>query len=359
MPTERASDLIKEITRQTRPPKAEDQTETSVEKTREKSTPFLLETGVCSREKKATGWKNQDSVLSEGRIAGVFDGLGGLKDGDKASRVAMEAVRGYLNGNFKGTDSVKNAELVMRSAIEVANLRVGIENKGRQKNEKMATTLSVVAFFTEKGTGRRKMALGQVGDSRVYRLRQGEMARLSPEDSIFTYLKSVGINIDDQDKSLLKKTLNRCLEEQGRTPIENESGEKTIANLRNSVTSVIKGDSIEPHVLTFNVENGDLILISTDGLHDNRTDKQIESRLFKQHELDPKVISADLADYGVKGQSDPNNEWANKPDDATVITIKIGRDSTGEIPDMTADVQIEEDEEDIEDMTDEVEAEAA
>src|SRR5438874_2156335 len=114
---------------------------------------------------------NEDSFLERSPLFAVADGMGGARAGEVASRLAMEASEKQL----------KKADRPEEDIAEVArdaNRRI---HKMAQEDAALAgmgTTL-VAAYVTG-----RDVAVGHVGDSRLYRLRNGELERLTQDHSL-------------------------------------------------------------------------------------------------------------------------------------------------------------------------------
>ncbi len=118
---------------------------------------------------------NQDNYfidkLPQGILAIVADGMGGHKDGEVASKLAIEA---FLE-TFKGNQ--ERPPLIMGQAIQAANLEIYDYSSEVAGHQGMGTTLT--ALFLDDQVG----IIGHVGDSRAYLIRDGQIEQLTRDHS--------------------------------------------------------------------------------------------------------------------------------------------------------------------------------
>ena len=131
-------------------------------------------------------------------LAALADGMGGLAQGEEASRVAVNTVLDGLSGEAKNTRNHREGWLV--SLVEQANAQVSkvVQNGG--------TTLSLVLLESTK------MSIAHVGDSRIYLVRDGEIHQLSEDHSLVALLVASGQISEAEsrqhpDRNVLTKSL--------------------------------------------------------------------------------------------------------------------------------------------------------
>jgi protein phosphatase len=108
----------------------------------------------------------------------VADGLGGHPRGEVASMVAVTVMRRVFEGRPGWSCTV-----ALREAIALANrivLEIG-EKPGGVGAPGMATTVAALAI-DRSGSGR--ACVGWCGDSRVYRLREGQLVQLTRDHAV-------------------------------------------------------------------------------------------------------------------------------------------------------------------------------
>ena len=121
--------------------------------------------------------ENEDSflVLEDCGVYAVADGVGGAQAGDVASQMAME----ILGEAFINQSADRDAEDVMRAAIESANSAIYQMSNDLPQLSSMATTIVALHINGNIAT------IGHVGDSRAYRLdRNGKLRRETHDHSV-------------------------------------------------------------------------------------------------------------------------------------------------------------------------------
>jgi protein phosphatase len=205
---------------------------------------------------------NEDALLvspGDGLFA-VADGVGGSNSGEIASRSAMAGIEDFFNSNpisqaadmegkyrhnwFKGY-FLRCFRKINHDIINIA--------QSSPDNSGMATT-AVTAYFDDK-----TLYITNIGDSRAYMIRAGEIIQLTEDHSYVANLISTG--------SLTKS----------------EAREHPRKNM---ITRALgAGTEAEPDFYSFDVERGDLVLLCTDGLHGELTDEEICETLKGERDM--------------------------------------------------------------------------
>jgi len=127
---------------------------------------------------------NEDAflVLAEHEVYAIADGMGGYAAGEVASAIAVDTVAEiFALGEFGDLEAGwprRGAELA--SAIREANARVRKEASSDSAKTGMGTTFVSARF----SPGRRRVYIAHVGDSRCYRVRDGEMKQLTTDHTL-------------------------------------------------------------------------------------------------------------------------------------------------------------------------------
>ena len=145
---------------------------------------------------------NQDSGYASPNMLVVADGMGGAAAGDLASAVAIDRIR-EVDIRVEGEEMLD----VLTEVINAANDRIADLVAHDHSLEGMGTTVSGALF---DGT---QLGLAHIGDSRAYRLRDGELERLTHDHSWVQFLVDDGKISEDEaayhpHRSLLLKVLN-------------------------------------------------------------------------------------------------------------------------------------------------------
>lgn len=149
--------------------------------------------------------KNQDYyyISDDGCINILADGMGGYAGGEIASKLATLSAKSYILEHFdKNLDYEKEQILdIIKNAMEYANLQVHEKAQEEPELEQMGTTLEICIIYKEK------MFIGHVGDSRVYRIRQGIIRKLTKDDSYVQKLVEDGTITKEEAKNHPKKNM--------------------------------------------------------------------------------------------------------------------------------------------------------
>jgi len=125
-------------------------------------------------------------VDPQGRFFLVADGMGGQSAGEKASELAIDLVKERLaKCDFENVDSAK-ATSVIDSAVAHANTEIMALGELEAKYRSMGTTIAYLVY------SKSDLIIGNVGDSRVYRLRKGQLERLTKDHSLTQALVDAG-----------------------------------------------------------------------------------------------------------------------------------------------------------------------
>lgn len=204
-----------------------------------------MELSVGSRTEVGPRKMNQDHVGSwpELGLYVVADGMGGHNAGEVASHLAVETIYGFIAESARTADitwpfglEVKNSIDVNRliTAVRLANRKIYSEGASAPELSGMGTTVVAALVAGDK------VALVSVGDSRIYRLRDGSLEQLTSDD---TWLASVlgAKEAEDADPG---------------------------HPLRHVLTSVVgTKDDLKPESREEQLQRGDRLLLCTDGIH--------------------------------------------------------------------------------------------
>ncbi len=207
---------------------------------------------------------NQDQLLVAFPLFAVADGMGGHAAGEVASLTAVEALRAGFNQ--------EEATAGLIAAAKSANRAVWDKSQQDAELRGMGTTLVALALVTEHGG--EQLAVINVGDSRVYLLRDGELDQLTTDHSLVQEL------VDDGQLS---------------------EADALVHPQRHVLTRAL---GVDPDVPVDSIEvtpyRGDRFLLCSDGLSREMTDDQIASilRRFGQPEEAAKALVSEARDKG-------------------------------------------------------------
>jgi len=186
---------------------------------------------------------NQDQVLVAEPLFAVADGMGGHAAGEVASLTAVEALRQAFNRDRSAAGLVAAAEQANRAVWDRAADDASLRGMG--------TTLVAMALVQVDGEDR--LIVINVGDSRLYLLRQGELEQLTSDHSLVQELVDVG---------------------------ELSEAEAAVHPQRNVLTRAL---GVDPDVVVDDLQilpvKGDRYLLCSDGLPREVSDAQLASIL--------------------------------------------------------------------------------
>ncbi len=138
---------------------------------------------------------NEDNfcILSDYGLYIVADGMGGHASGEVASKLAIDTIQDFFamtaddperTWPYKMDKAKGYEENRLITAIKLANLRIFEFSQRDAKTRGMGTTI-VTVFIVENG-----VYSAHVGDSRVYRVRDGKLEQMTEDHSLLNdYIK--------------------------------------------------------------------------------------------------------------------------------------------------------------------------
>ncbi len=201
--------------------------------------------------------KNDDSFYCSDGNKGLYivaDGMGGYKGGELASRIAVATAVEEL----KGIDVIDSE--VARALVDKIRLRLEVEIDNNPELSDMGTTL-ICAL--SKG---RSFSFLHIGDSRAYHIMNRTIVQLTEDHTLVNILyKSGVINKDELSNHPKRSVLMKAIS--------------------------LYGDN-EADVFRADLSEGDYLLLCSDGLTDQLTNREIQE-VFKK-EGDPEMIGKEL-----------------------------------------------------------------
>ena len=128
---------------------------------------------------------NQDAVILGNGLAGVADGMGGHNGGEIASA-------GLRDGLLRETKDLLPDVEALKEAVRKVNYELWEQQENDASLSGMGTTLTVL--WPSKG----KMIIGQIGDSRAYLFRNGELSQVTNDHSMVADMVRKGVLTEEQ-----------------------------------------------------------------------------------------------------------------------------------------------------------------
>jgi len=233
---------------------------------------------------------NEDSIAADGEagLAVLADGMGGYNAGEVASGIAVEYIKTEMKKQLSGKkpedlDEPSVQKLIAEHSAR-ANAAIYQSAQSQPQYSGRGTTL-VVALWHDN-----RISVGHVGDSRLYRLRDGKLSQVTRDHSLLQEQIDSGMITKEQARHSQNKNL---------------------------VTRAVGIDPVvETEVHTYPVQVGDIYLMCSDGLNDMVTDEDIEltlSSLAANLQLAAQQLIQQACDNGGR-------------DNVSVILVRVAKD---------------------------------
>ena len=232
----------------------------------------------------ASGGETTISIQEPGLLLAVADGMGGHHGGEVASRTCVEyltheILAAMLDSQGAHTDLCS----VLRQVVEATHQAVYTFAQEYAKNQTMGTTLTAALICGGR------VDLAQVGDSRAYLFREGNLVLLTQDQTIGNQLRNRGA-----DPSLLSEQIQDYLTQ--------------AVGAQREIKVVMTALDLEPQ---------DLLLLCSDGLHKVLSPEELVDL------LELKIPPAEKAAHLV-GRANENGG----PDNITALLAEFGQGTT-------------------------------
>src|ERR1041384_4722115 len=201
----------------------------------------LVVRAVAATDQGLVRSNNEDAVFVGNRLLVVADGMGGLPAGELASDILVQAL--------STVDAMPDPGEPLQdliAALDTANSRIEAAVADDDARDGMGTTVNAIMLANDR------VAALNVGDSRCYLVRDGELTQLTRDD---TYVQAL------VDQGVL-------------TPADARRHPQ-----RALVTQAVQGGPYRPAGRLIPVQAGDRFLLCSDGLSDYVEDSVIAETL--------------------------------------------------------------------------------
>lgn len=178
----------------------------------------------------------------------VADGMGGQNAGNVASKIAVEIMSNYIDEYY---DKENNKEELLKKAVSHTNEIVYKLSNENEELKGMGTTI-VAALLSDDD-----IYIVSAGDSRCYLIRHGIMSQLTIDNSYVEVLIRQGVITEEEAKNHPDK---------------------------NIITKAIGVEKdIEVETQKIKAENGDILLLCSDGLTNMVKNEEILEMILEEH----------------------------------------------------------------------------
>jgi serine/threonine protein phosphatase PrpC len=218
----------------------------------------------------------------------LADGMGGASYGEVASKIVMQDVELYLTKIFRENPARKDLKTILNDCFYYTQNRFTEYIAENAEHSGMGTTLVILLIHNQN------YVFGNIGDSRLYGLMDGEIHQLTTDHTYIQNLIEKGIQIDSAINSNYSHLLTKCINGGIETP-----------------------DIFPVETDFYTLEKPAGFILCSDGLildkSENINDQKINEIFIKNNHLPD--ITRKLIDYAYSGDSSDN---------ITVIVVKAG-----------------------------------
>ena len=234
---------------------------------------------------------NQDRILCDDDLGlyVVCDGLGGRRRGDVAAELATETIRQYVECSRDPKEvtwpygfnlHMSLAANRLSTAARLANRKVWRRSEESIEYLGMGTTISAVLLDA------RSAAVANVGDTRVYLFRGGRLEQLSIDDTaVGGHVPPGGLTLGEISQSSVRSVLTQA------------AGSR---------------EDAEVHLKECPLEDGDIMLLCSDGLHGIVPEERISAILSSAESLADRAAALLAA-----------AREAGAPDNVSVVVFQV------------------------------------
>ena len=157
---------------------------------------------------------NEDAYACDARLGlfAVADGMGGYEGGEVASRLTVEALTGLFRRQATDAECTWPFGIDPRMDLDQNLLAVAVHAADEaircQRRGRLGSMGSTVAALAVRG---RRAVIAHVGDSRVYRLRDGTLEALTRDHSLYAEMVAAGMPVGTRESFPHANVITRAL----------------------------------------------------------------------------------------------------------------------------------------------------
>ena len=252
---------------------------------------------------------NEDSHYAnpETGVFAVFDGVSKSDDGKLSAELASTTLK------ESDTESTQNMSddgrrQNMMNFLKDANNRLLTESS---ESGAVLQTTATVAYVARAGDGY-KLLIGNVGDCRAYKFSGGSLEQVTIDDSLIRRQYS-----DPEKQRQVQSRFSNLTD-----PETLSTDERAIFQKRAVITDCLGLSGMKPSIYESQAQSGDSIILTSDGIHDNLTDAEIEK--YASMSSDPEVVKKSIMEAAISRSKQRGIHFRAKRDDMTVMAIMLG-----------------------------------
>ena len=265
----------------------------------DRDAPRLQSATVCAARHPGV---NEDRVLCDPArgVAAVFDGIGGEAGGELAARAACAAMAMDLDRLPPRADR-DGRRRWLAATLGSAQAAIALSKRLHKDSPSQGTTVVAAVLAADS------VLTTCVGDSRAYRARGGVLELIA----------------DEYEDTVPRPALAEALDRVDRAE-DLQGGPENLSwafSHRNFLSSAL-GDDVRPSVREHDVAGGDLVIVTSDGVHDNLTHEEMQAVVAGSAGDGPEAVCAALVEQA-RRRSQDHEHLRSKDDDVTCAVLQV------------------------------------
>jgi len=255
---------------------------------------------------------NQDAYFLYKDNQGIFDGVTGSL-GEIAAQTASDVCKNKMGHLPTITTTKQETQQVyagLRKILKIADKEV------YKKSTKLPEPINATALISHlfiNHEGQLEDSIANSGDTRVYLLRGDNFVQLTIDDGVIK--KENPNNV----REIQKKFSNVHY-----AKLELSQKEQELFRKRNLIISCVGDGKCKPTLYSMILKEGDILFFSTDGVHDNLTDNELENAIKEGKSAQEIVMMAlERSRKQDKIETRKDLKGRAKNDDKTCMIVEI------------------------------------
>lgn len=234
-----------------------------------------------------------------------------ITDGYVSSRRAVEDILAELIRMRELKDPQETANQLSQAFNRIAE-------RYREIGQPLRTTLTVAQVITDNRNANIAV-IASVGDTRVYLYNKDGLTLLTEDHGSVR-----GFHPDSRERSDMTNMLDkiRSLADFKKVGFVYRDNAQYLFSTRNELSHDMARVQIRPHIAITEVNPDDILILTTDGIHDNLTFSDIEAAVKSGENITEKLVANA---YVVSQQERNADNIRPKPDDMTVVVMRLSK----------------------------------
>lgn len=221
----------------------------------------------------------------------VADGIGGIRDGERASALAARSACrafGRALAHYGGEEIARHPGDFARAIVHITSQRLALQGEFEPDKNRGGTTFTCLILA---GT---RAGVGHVGDSRAVLVRDGKILQLTRDHTLSSIFEALGERAATAEEAGKNgRTISRFLS----TAMELEPAR--VDGVSDAFIRALGGEDKAVNHHGFTVRPADLFLLTSDGVHDEVSPERLR-QLVAMHARAPQKLADALVEQALR-----------------------------------------------------------